>query len=978
MRPKGMKVTTGLKTAGRRFGSQPAKVSRSSGKSMLRRSEQEGLGETAVSLVGLVHNLVSELHPRQTPAVTLDSSLDRDLGLDSLGRMELLARIEKRFGVTVSERVFADAETPRDLLRAVVGASAAPDLKTQERIQAVEAGEAEAAPHSARTLVEVLDWHLKIHPDRSHVRFYADEGEGEVVTYRRLWSGAEAVAAGLQWRGLQPGAPVAIMLPTGIDYLFAYIGVSLAGGVPVSIYPPVRQALLESHLRRQVAILRNCGAVTLITMPEALHFARLLRTQLPAMKQPVTVKELSAGSGAYARPAIGAADTAFLQYTSGSTGNPKGVVLTHANLLANIRAMGKAVEVKEGDVIVSWLPLYHDMGLIGTWLAGLYYAVPVVLLSPLDFLTRPKRWLWAIHRYRGTLSPAPNFAFEICLARLAEEELAGLDLSSWRGAFNGAEPVSPNSVERFCARFAPYGFRREALMPVYGLAESTVGLAFPPCGRGPVIDRVAREELARSCRALPATEGDEGALRFVACGRPLDGHEIRIVDPTGRELPERWEGRVQFRGPSACGGYFRNPDETGRLFDGEWLNTGDLGYIAGGDIYLTGRTKDLIIIAGRNIYPQELEEAVGGLPGIRKGNVVVFGSPDPATGSERLVVVAETRETEPQVLEQLRTGINTLAVELVGNPPDDLILAPPQTVLKTSSGKLRRAACRELYECDLLGKRESLWRQALRLAIPALAARCRRSWSGAATLLYAGYLWTLFGLAAPVVWLAVLLLPRLSWRWGAMRGALRLLLPLSRLSVTVHGAERLPMGRPCVIVANHASYLDAYLLVAALPLAFSFVAKTELQRQRGVSLALRRIGAEFVERFDLRRGVADARRLAGRAREGRSLMFFPEGTFTRVPGLRPFHLGAFIAATEAGVPVVPVSIRGTRSILRDGSWLPRRGAVTIHVGEPVEPEPDAPAAETSSWARALRLRDSARRYILRYCGEPDLGPGTEE
>jgi 1-acyl-sn-glycerol-3-phosphate acyltransferase len=210
-----------------------------------------------------------------------------------------------------------------------------------------------------------------------------------------------------------------------------------------------------------------------------------------------------------------------------------------------------------------------------------------------------------------------------------------------------------------------------------------------------------------------------------------------------------------------------------------------------------------------------------------------------------------------------------------------------------------------------------------------------------------------------------------------MRIALRLLLPLSRLPLIVRGTGRLPVARPCVLVANHASYLDGYLLVAALPLAFSFVAKTELQRQRGVGLALRRIGTEFVERFDLRQGVEDTRRLANRAREGRSLMFFPEGTFTRVPGLRPFHLGAFIAAAEAGVPVVPVAIRGTRSILRDGSWLPRRGTVTLHVGEPLEPEPGAPLTGTGTWLSALRLRDDARRYILRYCGEPDLGGEPE-
>ncbi len=928
------------------------------------------LDETAATLIEIVGTLASEIHPGQVKAeaITLDSSLDRDLALDSLARSELLSRLEKRFGVTLSERAFTEAVTVRDLLAALRGGRLPRGFREPERVKAVEPGEAKAPPESVQTLLEALSWHVKVQPERPHIRLFSEEGEAEVIRYRRLRERAGLVAAGLLQRGVKPGAPVAIMLPTGADYFFTFFGILLTGGVPVPLYPPVRLAQLEDHLLRQGTILANCGASMLVTMPEALQFARILGSRTPSLKSLVTVDELSSSAGPLTERTIGPDDLALIQYTSGSTGNPKGVMLTHANLLANIRAIGKATAVDDTDVVVSWLPLYHDMGLIGTWLSCLYFAAPLILLSPLDFLSRPRRWLWAIHRYRGTLSPAPNFAYEICLSKLTDADLAGLDLSCWRGAYNGAEPVSPNTLERFCERFAPYGFRREAMMPVYGLAEASVGLAFPPLGRGPVIDHISRREFTLTGRAVPAAETEETPLRFVACGSPLEWHEIRIVDAAGRELPERQEGRVQFRGPSACSGYFNNPEETRRLFMDDWLETGDLGYIAEGDLYVTGRTKDLIILAGRNIYPQELEEAVGNLPGIRKGNVAVFGSTDADAGTERLVVVAETREADPEILSQLRARINSLAVELLETPVDELILAPPRTIPKTSSGKIRRSASRQLYERGQLGRKERAWRQHLRLARYRLASQWQRTSRQTASLLYAGYAWALFGVAALGVWVMVLLLPRVAWRWQLMRTTLRILRRAARIPIAVQGLENLPRDRACVLVANHASYLDGYVLVACLPVEFSFVAKVELQQNPGVRILLRRIGTEFVERFDKQRGIEDARRIGQLAQRGRSLMFFPEGTFSRVPGLLPFHMGAFVAAAEAGVPVVPIVLRGTRSVLRGDSWFPRRGSISVRIGAPIEPD----SAEASTWSKALRLNELSRQHILHYCGEPDL------
>jgi 1-acyl-sn-glycerol-3-phosphate acyltransferase len=692
-----------------------------------------------------------------------------------------------------------------------------------------------------------------------------------------------------------------------------------------------------------------------------------VQAQVDNLEHLATVPELRVVGAAPALPKIEPADTAFLQYTSGSTGNPKGVVLSHANLLANIRAWSSAAALDSDDVCVSWLPLYHDMGLIGTWLGSLTNAGLLVLMSPIDFLARPERWLWAIHRHRGTITAAPNFAFELCLRRLGSVDLAGLDLSSWRLAANGAEPVSAQTLKRFCEGFAPFGFDPKALNAVYGLAENSVGLAIPPLGRGPLVDRVVRERFMNGAYAQPAAPEDDKAVDIVACGRPLPGHEIRVVDASDRELAERHIGRIQFRGPSATVGYLNNPEETARLFCGNWLNTGDLGYMAEGEIYLTGRAKDMIIRGGQNIYPYELEEAIGNLPGIRKGCVAVFGVPDPASGTERLVAVAETREQDESAKERLSREINEIALSRLGMPADDIVLTRPQDVLKTSSGKIRRAATRELYEKKLLGAESAgLSRQMLRLTASALAAQFSRQGRRLKDALYSGYVWFLFAILGLILLPGVALLPSRNAAWALARSLGRVFIRLSGTPVSVLGMENLPHQGPCIAVSNHASYLDAVLLAAVLPRPFAFVAKQELEQSLVAGFLLRRLGAEFINRdVDASQSVANAKRLAALARAGTALFLFPEGTFRRAPGLRPFHQGAFLAAAEAGVPVVPVALEGTRAILRDESWFAHRGNITVSVGRPINPQ-------GSNWETAMQLSREARAHILAACGEPDL------
>lgn len=883
----------------------------------------------------VVRTVALELRPGlRTVAVDLDTALDRDLGFDSLSRTELIARIEKVFGVNLPDAVFATAESPRDIMRAIREAGAhLPTGAIPVTTVLPTAGEAAVtgAPATAETLVDVLKWHEGAHPDRIHIQFFDDDGDGETLSYGALAAAARRIAAGLQAHDIGTGDAVAMMLPSGKDYFAVFTGALLIGAVAVPMYPPTRLSRIEDHVRRHLGILGNCQARALITTADIQPVAQVMRAHIETLSVVLTPEEVVEGAAeSYLAPAVSSQDLALLQYTSGSTGDPKGVMLTHGNLIANIRAMTAAIEATPEDVFVSWLPLYHDMGLIGAWLGSLYQATTLVLLSPLQFLARPSRWLRAIHRYGGTISGGPNFAFELCLRRVSDSDIAGLDLGSWRVAFNGAEPVSAETLERFCARFAPCGFRREAMMPVYGLAEDSVGLAFPTLGRGPLIDPVRRTVFQNTGEALPVS-GDEAALRFVASGRPLSGHEIRVVDTAGRELPERREGRVQFRGPSATQGYFRNPGATKRLFDGDWLETGDMGYMAGGDIHITGRQKDLIIRAGRNIHPADIEAAVGAVDGVIAGNIAVFGSRDTASGTERLVVLAETRKTDEKALDAIRARINALVADHTDQPADDIVLAPPNTVPKTSSGKVRRAASREIFEAGLIGKqRDAPWRQLLRLRSAAVLARTHRFGRNMLARLYAGYTWTLVGIAAPILWPALVVVPGSRRRWRMARAVTRFLLWCAGIGIDVRDEHNVPADdQVCVFAGNHMSYLDGFALMAVLPRPVVFTAKAELARSPWTRIPLSRIGVVFVERFDNRRGLENFRDVTAHARAGRSPFFFAEGTLRRMPGLLPFHMGAFATAGSEGLPVVPVAIRGTRNILRDGSWFPRRGRITV-------------------------------------------------
>ena len=920
-------------------------------------------------LIGVIAQLVRELHPQRVRFIDIvpSSRIERDLGIDSLGRTELILRIERAFRVRLPAQTIGEAETVRDLVQALEQAGPRRE-RTALESPPVSALPAVPAANQAQTLVEVLEWHAAQHPNRLHLIVLQDEATVlGTLTYAELAARARNVARGLIARDIAPGDRVALMLPTSIDFFIAFFGILCAGAIPVPIYPPMRLSQLEDHLRRQTGILRNAGSCMLITMPEGRRLATLLRPQVESLTAIVSVGDLEASPPPVDLPLINDPNSiALIQYTSGSTGDPKGVVLSHANLLANVRAMGGVMDASSADVFVSWLPLYHDMGLIGAWLGCLHFAAALYVMSPLSFLVRPESWLWAIHRFRATFSASPNFGFELCLNKIADADLEGLDLSSLRMVPNGAEPVSAQTLRRFVDRFGRYGFPAHAMAPVYGLAESSVGLAFPPLGRPPVIDRVNRNRLSTEGVAEPASPEDPRPLEIVACGQPLPHHEIRIVDEAGHELGERQEGRLEFRGPSTTRGYFRNETKTRELFHDGWLDSADRAYVAGGDVYITGRIKDIIIRAGRHLYPQEIEEGVAEIAGIRKGGVAVFGVTDRSSGTERVVVLAETRETDPVVRAELQARAHEITTDIAGTPPDEIILAPPRTVPKTSSGKIRRSAAKEIYESGHIGPQQRALRwQLLRLALSGVGPQIRRLVRLSREIIYAAWWWTVLAGAFLLGSLAVLILPRLAWRWSALRWIGRRALSAMGIQLSTSGLDRIPR-RDAMLVFNHSSYVDSLILTAVLPGEPAIVAKRELSTQFLAGPLLRRLEMPFVERYDVSGSLADAEELIALAHKGRILVFFPEGTFTRRAGLSEFYLGAFKTAAEANIPVLPGVLRGTRSILRSDQWFPRHGAVTVEIGQPVMPS-------GTDFKAVLQLRDTVRKIILPRCGEPDLG-----
>lgn len=560
-------------------------------------------------------------------------------------------------------------------------------------------------PRSLSTIADILHARAELHPSAEAYRYLKTgevDGPASVWSYARMDERARAIGQVLQERGLT-GERVMLVFTPGMDFVQAFLGCMYAGAIAVPAYPPDPNRL-DRTLPRFQAVVQSSGAKLAMTSTAMLQATQMLGMMAPEL---ASLEWLGVGqvdseaATRWTRPAIDGDTIAFLQFTSGSTGSPKGVVIRHRQLLANEAMMAERAQSNRETVLMNWVPFYHDLGLIGGVLHGLYVGGLSVLMSPMHFLQRPMRWLEAISHFRAHLSAAPNFAFDLCVRKSTEEDLEGLDLSSWTMALVGAEPVRPSTMRAFSERFASTGFRSGTIFPGYGMAECVLSTSGPKLGSG-FRSLTLEAHALQENRIVPAETG----IEFAGNGPPLEGSEIRIVDPQSFRSVES-VGEIWLHGPHVASGYWERPEETEAVFAGSlegddrhWLRTGDLGFLHDGEIYITGRIKDLIILRGRNHYPQDIEAvAEASHPGIRPGCSAAFSVAD--GDGERLVLVAEfdVRTGDP---DEAAAAVRTAVARTAEAEVSEVVFVKPRSIPKTSSGKIQRRACRTALERDEL------------------------------------------------------------------------------------------------------------------------------------------------------------------------------------------------------------------------------------------------------------------------------------
>jgi fatty-acyl-CoA synthase len=516
----------------------------------------------------------------------------------------------------------------------------------------------------------------------------------ERVEWARLHDDARAMAAALQSRGVGPGSHVALLGATTRPFVTAVQATWLAGATVVVLPLPMRLASIEDFIAQTRRLIVHADAQVVVIDAQLSEF---LDPQ-PGDPPIVRLDELRGALGAYERPADDPDALAILQFTSGSTADPKGVMVPHRCMTANLDAAVDAADFEpDVDTAVSWLPLYHDMGLIGLLGAPLLHGFDLVLASPQDFLAAPARWMEWMAEFRATVTAGPSFAY--ALAARALGRLDRLDLSRWRLALNGAEPIDPVAVEKFLAAGAAHGIDSRAAFCVFGMAEATLAVTFPTPGQGMQVDTVDQRVLETDGYAAPVEAGttDISVRRLPRLGRPLSGLELRVCDPTtGLAMQDREVGEIELRGSSMTPGYFGNPKASAEARRGDWFRTGDLGYLVDGELVVCGRLKDVIIVGGRNVFPEDVERAAETVEGVRAGNVIAFGT-EGRRGREAVVVVAETKVDDA---EGVRSAVAARVTDAIGVPPEDVVLVRPGTLPKTSSGKPQRSLCRRRYLGD--------------------------------------------------------------------------------------------------------------------------------------------------------------------------------------------------------------------------------------------------------------------------------------
>ena len=550
------------------------------------------------------------------------------------------------------------------------------------------------------TLVELLRWRTLHQPEKLAYTYLVDGEKQEInLSYEELDRKARAVGALLQELDM-PGERALLLYPPGLDYIAAFFGCLYAGVVAVPAYPP----RLNRPVPRIQAIVADSQAKVALTTSaifENIENRFEHAPDLAALGWQDTEKLPLDLDARWQDPAVTPETLAFIQYTSGSTAMPKGVMLSHENLLHNLRIIDHGFQIEADGSGVFWLPSYHDMGLIGGILEPMYIGGPSTLMSPISFLQRPIRWLQAITRYGGTVSGAPNFAYDLCVTQSTPEERAGFDLSNWKTAFCGAEPIRPETLDQFAETFEPFGFRRDSFYPCYGLAEGTLLVSGGEGSSEPIVRRVRRDALKEN-RVVLAISDDEDSQALVGSGGALPGHRIRIVEPeTNLQCAPDEIGEVWVSGPSVAAGYWRRPEETEQAFrayladigEGPFLRTGDLGFLQDGELFITGRLKDLIIIRGRNYYPQDIELAVEQSHEALQPNAGAAFSID-VNGEERLVIVHElARKHRKANPDEVFAAVRKTIAEIHQLQVHSVVLIKPLSIPMTSSGKVKRHAC---------------------------------------------------------------------------------------------------------------------------------------------------------------------------------------------------------------------------------------------------------------------------------------------
>jgi acyl-CoA synthetase (AMP-forming)/AMP-acid ligase II len=544
------------------------------------------------------------------------------------------------------------------------------------------------------TLVSALAARTARDPDGPALVLFAEDGARATIGAAVLYEDARMRAAGLSALGVGAGDVVLLALGHGSELVTTFLGTLLAGIVPAILSPPGPRADAEAYAARMKLLAERSRARMVVASPE---LRPQLEAALGATCRAVSVDTLAGDARAASRPTA-PDDLALLQYTSGTTGLQRVVAHTHRAMLTLIREKVERIGLTQKDVVVSWLPLYHDMGLLSGLLLPLLNGFTTVLISPFHWAREPGILLRAVHDYRGSVTWMPNAGLTHCARAIRQSELDGLDLSSWRLVISGGEPVRPETLRAFAERFAPYGLRPTAVQAGYGMAETVEGLATTatPEDRPVPMDWVRRHDLQADRRAVPASPDEPGAVGLVSCGTPYPSVEVRIAAADGRPLPERHVGEVVTRGPHIfTRGYYLHPELTAATRRDGWLLTGDLGYIADGELYVCGRQKDLIILGGRNVHPEDIETAANAIPGLGPGRAVAFAVDDERTGSDRAVLVCELpagadelairREARRRVAHELDVNLGEVRV------------VPRGWIVKTSSGKLARSDNRAKY-----------------------------------------------------------------------------------------------------------------------------------------------------------------------------------------------------------------------------------------------------------------------------------------